>query len=91
LKNILSFAVVLILDSKPDTTNRILEKLFQIPEFSASNEEQLILELFWNAFSGRPTNTPWCGWDKSRLDEAKQSVDPESAKFYENWTKTGWI
>ncbi|KAE8444644.1 hypothetical protein EG329_014392 [Mollisiaceae sp. DMI_Dod_QoI] len=87
-KELISFVVAFFLAGKPETANRLLEKLFQITDFSASEDEQLIFELFWNSFPGRPTNTPWSKWDETRLNEAKQRVDPESPKFYEGWTNT---
>lgn len=89
-KDVLGFVFLLILSCKPNDANRVLEKLFQAPEFSASLDEQLVLEFFWSAFSGKPDNTPW-DQDIGHLDEARKLADPRNVDFYEDWTKTEWI
>lgn len=71
--------------------NRVLEKLFKVPDFSASEDEKLILELIWQSFSGRPKNTPWAAWDNTQLIEATKKFDPRVAMFYESWTRVDWI
>jgi len=90
-KDVLGFAIVLILSCKPDAANRVLEKLFQISDISFSSEEQMMLELFWNSFPGRPSNTPWEVWPKARINETKRVCDPKGIEFYGKWTRTDWI
>jgi hypothetical protein len=90
-KDVLGFAIALILNCKPDAANRVLEKLFQIPDISFTPEEQMMLELFWNSFPGRPSNTPWDAWPKARINEANRVCDPKNIEFYGEWTRTHWI
>ncbi|KUJ15003.1 uncharacterized protein LY89DRAFT_751654 [Mollisia scopiformis] len=77
-KELISFATISIFSGQPVVANRLLEKVFQVPGFTTSPEEQLIFELFWHSFTGRPANTPWNAWDKLPMNGPNR---PRSATF----------
>jgi len=71
----------LILDCRPDAVNNILFKLFDVPEFRTAPIGEDIFEVFWKYFPGRPKNTPWLEWDRTRLLEANERSHPEYTQF----------